>query len=70
MCGRGVLCFTFTIGVGQVIAGWDEGVMQLSLGQRATLRISSEMGYVARGAGGTIPPDADLVFDVELLKIN
>merc|ERR1711934_574937 len=62
--------FEFTIGVGQVIKGWDEGVIQMSLGQRATLKITSDFGYGARGAGGVIPPNADLIFDVELLAIN
>jgi FK506-binding protein 1 len=62
--------FQFTIGVGQVIRGWDEGVMTMSLGEKATLRISSDYGYGARGAGGVIPPNADLVFEVELLSIN
>lgn len=62
--------FQFQIGVGQVIKGWDEGVIQMSVGQRATLKISSDFGYGARGAGGVIPPNADLLFDVELLKIN
>lgn len=62
--------FSFTIGVGQVIRGWDEGVMKMSLGEKATLAIPSEDGYGPRGAGGVIPPDADLVFEVELLKIN
>merc|ERR1711939_411669 len=62
--------FQFQIGVGQVIKGWDEGVIQMSLGQRATLKISSDFGYGERGAGGVIPPNADLVFDVELLQIN
>ena len=66
---RGKL-FEFTIGVGQAIKGWDEGVIQLSLGERATLRITSDFGYGSAGAGGAIPPDADLVFDVELLAIN
>ena len=60
----------FTIGVGQVIKGWDQGVMQMSLGQRANLIVPSSLGYGARGAGGKIPPNADLIFDVELLKIN
>ena len=62
--------FAFTIGVGQVIAGWDQGVVQMSLGERATLKIPAAMGYGARGAGGAIPPNADLIFDVELLEIN
>jgi len=62
--------FTFQIGVGEVIRGWDVGVMKMSLGERATLRIPSDMGYGERGAGNDIPPGADLVFDVELLKIN
>lgn len=62
--------FTFTIGVGQVIRGWDEGVMTMSLGEKAKLNISSDYGYGSRGAGGVIPPNADLVFEVELLKIN
>jgi len=62
--------FSFQIGVGQVIRGWDVGVMKMSLGEKAVLRIPSEMGYGERGAGGAIPPGADLVFEVELLKIN
>eukprot|EP01064_Diplonema_japonicum_P027355 TRINITY_DN393_c0_g1_i2.p2 TRINITY_DN393_c0_g1~~TRINITY_DN393_c0_g1_i2.p2 ORF type:complete len:109 (+),score=24.97 TRINITY_DN393_c0_g1_i2:55-381(+) len=62
--------FQFQIGVGQVIKGWDEGVMQMSLGEKAILKISSDFGYGARGAGGVIPPNADLNFEVELLKIN
>lgn len=62
--------FQFQVGVGQVIRGWDEGVPQMSLGERATLKIPAAMGYGARGAGDAIPPNADLVFDVELLKIN
>ncbi|KAL7496052.1 hypothetical protein ACHAWT_004350 [Skeletonema menzelii] len=62
--------FQFTIGIGQVIQGWDEGVMQMSLGEKAMLRITSDYGYGARGAGGVIPPNADLNFEVELLAIN
>merc|ERR1712019_175630 len=52
--------FTFTIGVGQVIRGWDEGVMQMSLGEKATLDMTSDYGYGRQGAGGVIPPNADL----------
>lgn len=62
--------FSFQIGVGQVIRGWDVGVMKMSLGEKAILKIPAEMGYGERGAGGAIPPGADLVFEVELLKIN
>ena len=62
--------FEFTIGVGQVIAGWDQGVMSMSLGQRANLHVPADLGYGSRGAGGVIPPNASLVFDVELLAIN
>jgi len=62
--------FTFRIGVGEVIKGWDEGVIKMSLGEKAVLNIPSAMGYGERGAGGVIPPNADLVFEVELLKIN
>eukprot|EP00440_Ansanella_granifera_P024023 gb/GFBE01026093.1/.p1 GENE.gb/GFBE01026093.1/~~gb/GFBE01026093.1/.p1 ORF type:complete len:319 (+),score=65.17 gb/GFBE01026093.1/:1-957(+) len=62
--------FTFQIGVGQVIPGWDKGVMKMSLGERAVLKIPSALGYGAQGAGSDIPPNADLVFDVELLAID
>ena len=54
----------------QVIQGWDEGVAQMSLGEKAILKIPAEQGYGASGAGGVIPPDADLQFEVELLGIN
>jgi FK506-binding protein 1 len=53
-----------------VIQGWDEGVMQMSLGEKALLKISSDYGYGERGAGGVIPPNADLHFEVDLLKIG
>ena len=62
--------FEFTIGVGQVIPGWDKGVMKMSLGERANLHVPAAMGYGASGAGDVIPPNADLNFDVELLKIG
>lgn len=62
--------FQFTLGVGQVIAGWDEGVSGMRVGGRRTLVIPSELGYGARGAGGVIPPFATLVFDVELLEVR
>uniref|UniRef100_A0A7S4K440 peptidylprolyl isomerase n=1 Tax=Odontella aurita TaxID=265563 RepID=A0A7S4K440_9STRA len=62
--------FSFTIGVGQVIRGWDEGVMTMSLGEKSVLHITSDYGYGPRGAGGVIPPNADLDFEVELLRIN
>ena len=62
--------FQFVIGIGQVIKGWDEGVAQMSLGEKAILKITSDYGYGARGAGGVIPPNADLNFEVELLAIG
>jgi FK506-binding protein 1 len=62
--------FQFSIGVGQVIKGWDEGVIGMSLGESAVLSISADFGYGAAGAGGVIPPNAALQFEVELLAIG
>jgi len=60
----------FTIGVGQVIAGWDEGIQLLKIGDKARMVIPSNLAYGSRGAGGVIPPDAPLIFDVELVNIK
>jgi len=62
--------FVFTIRVGQVIKGWDEGVMSMKVGGRRRLVIPPDLGYGARGAGGVIPPMATLHFDVELLAVE
>jgi FKBP-type peptidyl-prolyl cis-trans isomerase FkpA len=62
--------FKFDLGAGQVIQGWDEGFTGMKIGGKRTLIIPSEMGYGARGAGGVIPPNATLIFDVELLDVK
>lgn len=62
--------FRFSLGAGQVIEGWDQGVAGMKVGGKRTLYIPSSLGYGARGAGRVIPPNADLIFDVELLKVD
>lgn len=62
--------FSFPLGVGLVIKGWDEGVVGMKIGGKRKLTIPSEIGYGSTGAGGVIPPDATLIFEVELLEIS
>jgi FKBP-type peptidyl-prolyl cis-trans isomerase len=62
--------FSFHLGQGQVIAGWDEGVQGMQIGGKRKLTIPSDLGYGPYGAGGVIPPDATLVFEVELLGVQ
>ncbi|MGB2790928.1 MAG: FKBP-type peptidyl-prolyl cis-trans isomerase [Candidatus Moraniibacteriota bacterium] len=62
--------FTFTIGAGQVIKGWDEGLLGMKVGEKRTLTIPANKGYGATGAGGVIPPNATLVFETELVSIQ
>jgi FKBP-type peptidyl-prolyl cis-trans isomerase len=62
--------FTFTLGAGQVIPGWDKGIVGMKVGEKKTLVIPPEDAYGSAGAGGVIPPNATLIFDVELLAIK
>jgi FKBP-type peptidyl-prolyl cis-trans isomerase FkpA len=62
--------FSFVLGVGQVIKGWDNGVSGMQVGGSRTIIIPSSMGYGSRGAGDVIPPNSDLIFEVELIKIQ
>jgi hypothetical protein len=62
--------FSFTVGRGQVIKGWDEALMKIKQGTKALIKIPPELGYGKRGAGGVIPPDAILYFEIELLEIE
>lgn len=62
--------FSFTVGVGQVIKGWDEALLGMHLGEKRRVFIPANLGYGAHGAGGAIPPHANLIFDIELFEIK
>ena len=62
--------FSFSLGAGEVIEGWDQGVNGMTVGEKRKLKISPELGYGASGAGGIIPPNATLIFEIELLEIK
>jgi FKBP-type peptidyl-prolyl cis-trans isomerase len=62
--------FSFTVGAGQVIKGWDEGLLGAKVGEKRTLTIPSDLGYGANGAGAAIPPNATLIFDIEIVSIK